>query len=46
MKKKYNIPKISPFTVEDDEVLTTSTEYGYGESKETTFDPSEVWDKE
>lgn len=46
MKKKYNIPEISPFTVEYDEVLTTSIEYSYGESKETTFDPSEVWDEE
>lgn len=46
MKKKYNTPEINPFTVEDDEVLTTSTEYSYGKSKETTYDPSEIWDEE
>lgn len=45
MKKKYNNPEINPFTVEHDEVLTTSNEYSYEESKETTFDPSEIWDE-
>lgn len=46
MKKKYNTPEINPFTAEYDEVLTTLTKYSYGESKETTFNPSEVWDEE
>lgn len=45
MKKKYNTPEINPFTVEYDEILTTSIEHSYGESKETTFNPSEVWDE-
>lgn len=45
MKKKYNTPEINPFTAEHDEILTTSNNCSYGESKETTFDPSEMWDE-
>ena len=45
MKKKYNIPEINPFVTEHDKMLVTSNDSDYEESKETTFDPSEVWDE-